>query len=109
MRKIYCDNVFIALFIITISSRDVCDVVHKVVAVGSRSAETAQNFIKDVAAGDPSIRAYGTYEGVYGDKASRLDCCIRKRLRFQSQNVDAVYIGSSLASLDIKRKFKYYL
>lgn len=44
------------------------DVVHKVVAVGSRVLDKAQNFIKYVAGGDPSIKAYGSYDEVYADE-----------------------------------------
>ncbi|KZP26596.1 NAD(P)-binding protein [Athelia psychrophila] len=58
-------------------TRDVHDVVHKVTAVGSRSSESAQKFIKDVAGGDDSIKAYGSYQEVFAD-----------------ENVDAVYIGT---------------
>jgi len=38
------------------------------VAVGSRSLEKALKFIKDSAGGDPSIKAYGSYDEVYADK-----------------------------------------
>ncbi|KAJ7623512.1 hypothetical protein FB45DRAFT_837776 [Roridomyces roridus] len=58
-------------------TRDVHDVVHKVVAVGSRSTEKAQEFIAACAGGDQSVKAYGTYEEVYADP-----------------EVDAVYIGT---------------
>lgn len=53
------------------------DIVHRVAAVGSRTLEKAQEFIKDFAGGDPSIKAYGSYDEVYADK-----------------DVDAVYIGT---------------
>jgi hypothetical protein len=49
-------------------SRGVADVVHKVVAVGSRSVEKAQDFIDEVIGGDKGIRAYGTYEDIYADE-----------------------------------------
>ncbi|KAJ6581188.1 hypothetical protein B0H19DRAFT_1114132 [Mycena capillaripes] len=58
-------------------TRDVHDVVHKVVAVGSRKLETAQEFISANAGGDQSIKAYATYEEVYADK-----------------DVDVIYIGT---------------
>ncbi|KAG2349693.1 NAD(P)-binding protein [Suillus weaverae] len=44
------------------------DVVHKVTAVGSRSAEKAQKFINEFVNGDKTGRAYGTYDKVYADK-----------------------------------------
>lgn len=58
-------------------TRDVHDVVHKVVAVGSRSVEKAQEFIGANTGGDKTVKAYGTYEEVYAD-----------------QNVDAIYIAT---------------
>ncbi|CAL1714739.1 unnamed protein product [Somion occarium] len=58
-------------------TRDVHDVVHVVAAVGSRSVEKAQTFIDKHAAGDTSIKTYGSYAEVYADP-----------------NVDAVYIGT---------------
>jgi hypothetical protein len=44
------------------------DVVHKVAAVGSRSLEKAQKFIRTSAGGDQSIKAYGSYDEVFADK-----------------------------------------
>ena len=44
------------------------DVTHKIVAVGSRSVEKAQGFIKEQISGDDSVRAYGTYTEVFKDK-----------------------------------------
>lgn len=44
------------------------DVVHKVTAIGSRNMAKAQEFIDKFARGDKSIKAYGTYQEVYGDK-----------------------------------------
>lgn len=54
------------------ASRGVHDVTHKLAAVGSRTVEKAQEFINKCAQGDKSIKAYGTYEEVYVDKASLL-------------------------------------
>lgn len=48
-------------------SRDVHDVSHKVVAVGSRSVASAQQFIDEKAGGDRSIKAYGSYDEVFAD------------------------------------------
>lgn len=47
--------------------RDVHDVVHKVVAVGSRSVVSAQKFIDEKAGGDKSIKALGSYAAVFAD------------------------------------------
>ncbi|KZT10056.1 NAD(P)-binding protein [Laetiporus sulphureus 93-53] len=59
-------------------TRGTTDVVHKVIAVGSRhgNVQKAVDFIKAYGAGQP-IKAYGTYEDVFADK-----------------DVDAIYIGS---------------
>ena len=46
------------------------DVAHSVVAVGSRSVESAQKFIQEYAKGDTNIRAYGTYDEVFADPVS---------------------------------------
>ncbi|KDQ61766.1 hypothetical protein JAAARDRAFT_66830 [Jaapia argillacea MUCL 33604] len=70
-------SVFVKDLLVDPKTRDVHDVVHKVVAIGSRSVEKAQEFIDTYAAGDKSIKAYGTYEGVYSDP-----------------NVDAIYVGT---------------
>jgi hypothetical protein len=44
------------------------DVTHKVIAVGSRSVESAKNFIEINAKGDVYIKAYGSYGDIYKDK-----------------------------------------
>ena len=49
------------------NSRGVTDVVHKVVAVGSRDVHKAQEFIDVILAGNKSIKA-GTYEDVYANE-----------------------------------------
>jgi hypothetical protein len=51
-----------------LSRRDVHDVTHEIVAVGSRSVEKAQEFIKAQIPGDESVKAYGTYTEVFQDK-----------------------------------------
>ncbi|KAG2367451.1 hypothetical protein BDR07DRAFT_1469496 [Suillus spraguei] len=50
------------------TTRGTNDVVHKVTAVGSRSAEKAQKFINKFVNGDKTVKAYGTYDEVYADK-----------------------------------------
>lgn len=70
-------TVFVKDLLVDPKTRDVQDVVHKVVAVGSRSVEKAQEFIDTNTGGDKSIKAYGSYEEVYADK-----------------DVDAIYIGT---------------
>ncbi len=54
-------------------SRNVKDVVHKVVAVGSRSTESAQNFINTYINGDKSVKPYGSYAGLFADKVSCME------------------------------------
>ncbi|KAJ6485867.1 NAD(P)-binding protein [Mycena sanguinolenta] len=89
--------VFTKDLLIDPKTRDVHDVVHKVIAVGSRKIETAQEFIVANAGGDKSIKAYGTYEEVYAD-----------------QDVDAIYIGTPhtyhyINALDAIRAKKHVL
>ncbi|KAJ7257956.1 hypothetical protein B0H12DRAFT_1110773 [Mycena haematopus] len=89
--------VFVKDLLIDPKTRDVHDIVHKVVAVGSRKVETAQDFIGVNAGGDKSIKAYGTYEEVYAD-----------------QDVDAIYIGTPhtyhyINALDAIRAKKHVL
>ncbi|KAF6761551.1 hypothetical protein DFP72DRAFT_803397 [Ephemerocybe angulata] len=68
---------FIKDILVDPKSRNVHDVAHKVMAVGSRTVERAKEFIDKFANGDQSIAPYGTYQEVFDDK-----------------NVDAVYIGT---------------
>ncbi|KAI0048101.1 NAD(P)-binding protein [Auriscalpium vulgare] len=70
-------TVFVKDLLVDPQTRGVADVVHKVAAVGSRTVESAQQFINKVAGGDTSIQGYGSYAEVYADP-----------------NVDAVYIGT---------------
>ena len=77
------------------ASRGVTDVVHKVVAVGSRDVRKAQGFIDDILAGDKAIKA-GTYEDVYADKVSCSNLWNGmefEKLACGKQHVDAVYVG----------------
>lgn len=75
--------------------RGVNDIVHKVVAVGSRTIAKAQEFIDTKAGGDKNIKAYGTYDEVYADSVSDSDCnCLILSPKQSHQNVDAVYIGT---------------
>jgi len=68
---------FVKDILISPTTRDVNDLVHKITAVGSRAVKSAQEFINAYASGDSSIKAYGSYDEVYADK-----------------NVDAIYIGT---------------
>ncbi|EJD07388.1 NAD-binding protein [Fomitiporia mediterranea MF3/22] len=67
---------FVRDLLIDPKTRDVHDVVHKIVAVGSRSVDSARKFIDDEIK-DSSVKAYGSYDELFAD-----------------QNVDAVYIGT---------------
>ena len=49
-------------------SRGTTDVAHKVVAVGSRSSNSAQKFIDAYLNGDKSVKACGSYAEVFADK-----------------------------------------
>ncbi|KAJ7493404.1 hypothetical protein B0H11DRAFT_1803285 [Mycena galericulata] len=69
--------VFVKDLLVDPKTRDVHDVVHKVVAVGSRNIETAQEFISANAGGDAAVKAYGSYEEVYNH-----------------QDVDVIYIAT---------------
>lgn len=68
---------FVTDLLIDPKSRNVHDVVHKVIAVGSRNLATAEEFVNEHLKCEKSIRAYGSYGEVYADK-----------------DVDAVYIGT---------------
>ena len=46
------------------------DVAHKVVAVGSRSVESAKKFIAEYAPKEENVKTYGTYAEVYADPVS---------------------------------------
>ena len=48
-------------------SRGTRDILHRVVAVGSRNIQKARSFVNNYAGGTPSVKAYGSYEEVYGD------------------------------------------
>ncbi|KAI5124206.1 hypothetical protein M0805_005056 [Coniferiporia weirii] len=67
---------FVRDLLIDPKTRNVSDLVHKIVAVGSRKVESAQAFI-DSEINDGSVKAYGSYDELFAD-----------------QNVDAVYIGT---------------
>lgn len=57
-------------------SRGVTDVAHAVVAVGSRSVESAQKFVKEHAKGDSKIKTYGTYDELYADPVRHCMCLL---------------------------------
>ncbi|CDO73292.1 hypothetical protein BN946_scf185008.g54 [Trametes cinnabarina] len=68
---------FVKDLLVDPKTRGTTDVGHKIVAVGSRSVESAQKFIKAYAPNEADIKAYGTYNEVYANP-----------------NVNAVYIGT---------------
>jgi len=47
----------------------VTDVVHEIAAVGSRTVEKANQFIKDNGLGE-KVKGFGSYEEVYNNKVS---------------------------------------
>ena len=51
--------------------RNVHDVQHKIVAVGSRNVDNAKRFIQEYAKGDANVKAYGSYQDVSSDPVSR--------------------------------------
>ncbi|KAF7312549.1 hypothetical protein MIND_00268900 [Mycena indigotica] len=70
---------FVKDLLVDPKTRNIDDIVHKVVAVGSRNGavDKANAFITANAHGDEGIKAYGTYEEVYADK-----------------DVDVIYVGT---------------
>ncbi|KAJ8494332.1 hypothetical protein ONZ51_g2414 [Trametes cubensis] len=68
---------FVKDLLVDPKTRNTTDVAHKIVAVGSRSVESAQKFISEYAPNEEGIKAYSTYAEVYADP-----------------NVEAVYIGT---------------
>ncbi|KAI8996576.1 NAD-P-binding protein [Trametes punicea] len=68
---------FVKDLLVDPKTRGTADVAHKVVAVGSRSVESAHKFIAAYAPKEEGIKAYGAYAEVYADP-----------------DVDAVYIGT---------------
>ncbi|CUA73592.1 hypothetical protein RSOLAG22IIIB_10900 [Rhizoctonia solani] len=73
----HISSVFVKDLLLDPKTRNVTDVIHKVVAVGSRDVAKAQEFIDKHAPSSPETKAYGSYEEVVGDK-----------------NANAVYIGT---------------
>ena len=81
--------------------RDTHDVTHKIVAVGSRTVESAQAFIDRLIPEDGEVKAYGSYHDVFADQVS-----LYRQSSFQfdvlmesSQTVQVVYIGATLTLL----------
>ncbi|TFL01142.1 hypothetical protein BDV98DRAFT_568546 [Pterulicium gracile] len=74
---------FVDDLLIDPKTRDVRDVVHKVVAVASRDVKKADDFVKDHVStvqkddSDPKATAYGSYDELYAD-----------------ENIDVVYVGT---------------
>lgn len=67
------------LYVLLLDSRNTTDVAHKIVAVGSRSTESAQKFIDAFIQGDKSVKAYGSYAEVFADKVSAALSCSELR------------------------------
>lgn len=68
---------FVKDLLVDPKTRNVHDVAHRIVAVGSRSQDKAREFIDDHIGGNAGVKAYGSYDEVYQDR-----------------EVDAVYIGT---------------
>ncbi|GAA5836721.1 hypothetical protein JCM9279_007636 [Rhodotorula babjevae] len=74
---------FVLDLLVDPTTRDVTDVKHQVVAVGSRSAESAAKFVDSVwneagvTEGKDEVKRYGSYEELFADS-----------------NVDCIYVGS---------------
>ncbi|GAA6046697.1 hypothetical protein JCM3770_003122 [Rhodotorula araucariae] len=74
---------FVLDLLIDPATRQVADVKHEVVAIGSRSIESATKFVDNVwneagvTAGKDKVKTYGSYDELYADP-----------------NVDCIYIGS---------------
>ncbi|KZV98797.1 NAD(P)-binding protein [Exidia glandulosa HHB12029] len=73
----WISSVFTKDILVDPKTRGVTDVVHKLVAVGSRDEKKAREFADKFAPNVEGVSTYGDYAGVYNDP-----------------NVDAVYIGS---------------
>ncbi|KDQ19043.1 hypothetical protein BOTBODRAFT_28531 [Botryobasidium botryosum FD-172 SS1] len=73
----HISSVFIKDLLLDPKTRDVLDVAHKVVAIGSRDATKAREYADRTVPGDKDVKAYGSYEELVNDEA-----------------VDAVYIGT---------------
>jgi len=70
-------SVFVKDLLLDPSTRGVSDVVHKVVAIGSRDVTKSKEWTDEHTGAGSGVKAYGTYEEVVADK-----------------DVDAVYIGT---------------
>jgi hypothetical protein len=70
-------NKFVLDLLTDPSTRDASDVKHQVVAVGSRSTDSAKRFVEEtwkeagVTAGQDQVKLYGTYEELYRDEVSK--------------------------------------
>jgi len=72
----HISSVFVKDIILDPKTRNVHDIIHKVVAVGSRDVDKAKAFVSQFIAHEQDVKAYGSYEEVYADP-----------------NVDAIYVG----------------
>jgi predicted dehydrogenase len=59
--------------LITSYSRDTSDVAHKIVAIGSRSTESAKAFVDKMSLGS-DVKAYKSYDDVFADPVSLPSC-----------------------------------
>ena len=70
-------NKFVLDLLTDPSTREASDIKHQVVAVGSRSTDSAKRFVEatwkeaGVTAGQEQVKLYGTYEELYRDEVSK--------------------------------------
>ncbi|PFH51932.1 hypothetical protein AMATHDRAFT_74624 [Amanita thiersii Skay4041] len=87
---------FVKDLLVDPKTRNVHDIVHKVAAVGSRTAGKAHQFINAHAGGNPSIRAYGTYEEVYTHKEVNVVYIGTPHTHHYTNALDAIKAGKNI-------------